>query len=49
MIFKPNWMMRGSKVLVICPPPLGTPPVICARVGVAPVPSGLRWWCPAFR
>ena len=29
--------MRGSKVLVICPPPVGTPPEICASIGVAPV------------
>ena len=30
--------MRGSKVLVICPPPVGLPPVICGERGVDPVP-----------
>jgi hypothetical protein len=29
--------MRGSKVEEICPPELGTPPVICPSDGVAPV------------
>jgi len=34
-----DWMMRGSKVLVICPPPVGTPPVILPRATVPPVPT----------
>ncbi len=38
MTFKANCRMRGSKVLVICPPPVGTPPVIAESGGVAPVP-----------
>ena len=29
--------MRGSKVEQICPPEVGTPPVICESDGVAPV------------
>ena len=31
--------MRGSKVLVIWPPPEGTPPVMSEMTGVAPVPK----------
>ena len=28
MIFSANWKIRGSKVLVICPPPVGLPVMV---------------------
>ncbi len=39
MTLRPNWRTRGSKVLVIWPPPLGMPPTMALVGALPPVPS----------